>query len=57
MASPSYLVLKNQNVMIILTSSLTLHMASIEAALVSVVVVVLYCKSVAQAKDGKIIII
>ena len=56
MASPSYLVLKNQNVMIILTSSLTLHLA-LEAALVSVVVVVLYCKSVAQAKDGKIIII
>ena len=39
--------------MIILTRSLTLHMA-LEAVLFSVVVVVvvLYCKSVAQAKEG-----
>ena len=40
--------------MIILTRSLTLHMA-LEAVLFSVVVVVvvvLYCKSVAQAKGG-----
>ena len=54
MASPSYLVLKNQNVIIILTRSLSLHLA-LEAVLFSVVVVVvvLYCKSVAHANGGK----
>ena len=57
LASPSNLVLKNQHVMIILTRSLTLHMA-LEAVLFSVVVVVvLYCKSVAQAKGGKTLLI
>ena len=54
LASPSYLVLKNQIVMIILTRSLTLHMA-LETVLLSVVV--LYCKSVVQAKGGKIFLI
>ena len=48
--------LKNQNVVIILTRSLTLHMA-LEAVLFGVVVVVLYCKSVAQAKGGKTLLI
>ena len=42
--------------MIILTRSLTLHMA-LEAVLFSVVVVVLYCKFVAQAKGGKTLLI
>ena len=42
--------------MIILTRSLTLHMA-LEAVLFGVVVVVLYCKSVAQAKGGKTLLI
>ena len=43
--------------MIILTRSMTLNMA-LEAVLFSVVVVVvLHCKSVAQAKDGKTLLI
>ena len=42
--------------MIISTRLLTLHMA-LEAVLFSVVVVVLYCKCVAQAKGGKTLLI
>ena len=49
----SYLERKNQNVMIILTRSLTSHIA-LEAVLFSVVVF-LYCKFVAQAKGGLLI--
>ena len=47
---------KNQNVMIILRRSLTSHIA-LEAVLLSVVVVVLHCKFVAQAKGGKTLLI
>ena len=47
LASPSYLVLQNQNVLIILTRSLTLHMA-FEA-----VFFFLYRRSVAQEKGVK----
>ena len=54
LASPSNLALRNQNVMMILTRSLMLHLV-LEAGLFSVVV--LFCKSVAQTKGGNTLFI